>query len=208
MRTKYIGFVKTSFSSPSLPFRIGGYAPGKNSQFPSLLIRRALQHFALAASEKGAKLHSEKANTRTKRNVSSRHFRGSFPALTRFSSLPKEGVHGCAKSRIKSWEEMLNFPRLFSFSLRFFREQRHSSIGFSRRCTKHLWQQRKHAHKRNCTRPTFLRKNKRRHDQSMPVLRTADRPTCVCLPNPLVSFAHKKTATHLPMDSCLKECGR
>lgn len=35
MRTKYIGFVKTSFSSPSLPFRIGGYAPGKNSQFPS-----------------------------------------------------------------------------------------------------------------------------------------------------------------------------
>ena len=35
MRTKYIGFVKTSFSSPTLPFRIGGYAPGKNSQFPS-----------------------------------------------------------------------------------------------------------------------------------------------------------------------------
>lgn len=35
MRTKYIGFVKTSFSSPSLPFRIGGYAPGGNSQFPS-----------------------------------------------------------------------------------------------------------------------------------------------------------------------------
>ena len=35
MRTKYIGFVKTSFSSPSLPFRIGGYAPGENSQFPS-----------------------------------------------------------------------------------------------------------------------------------------------------------------------------
>ena len=120
MRTKYIGFVKTSFSSPSLPFRIEGYAPGKNSQFPSLLIRRALQFFALAASEKGAKLHSEKVNTRTKGNISSHHFLGSFAALSRRSSQSKGAVRGCAKSRIKSWEEMLNFPRLFSFSLRFF----------------------------------------------------------------------------------------
>ena len=92
----------------------------KTANFPLLLIRRALQLFALAASKKGAKLHSEKANTRTKRNVSSRHFRGSFAALSRRSSQSKGGVRGCAKSRIKSWEEILDFPRLFSFSLRFF----------------------------------------------------------------------------------------
>lgn len=120
MRTKYIGFVKTSFSSPTLPFRIGGYAPGKNSQFPSLLIRRALQFFALAASEKGAKLHSEKANTRTKGNISVHHFRGSFAALSRRSSQSKGAVRGCAKSRIKSWGEMLNISHFFSFSLRLF----------------------------------------------------------------------------------------
>ena len=194
MRTKYIGFVKTSFSSPSLPFRIGGYAPGKNSQFPSLLIRRALQHFALAASEKGAKLHSEKANTRTKRNVSSRHFRGSFPALTRFSSLPKEGVHGCAKSRIKSWEEMLNFPRLFSFSLRFFREQRHSSIGFSRRRHQTPTATAQTRSQRNYTRPTFLRKT---NDGTTSRCRFCAQPTaqlaCVS-PTPSVSFVHKKNS--------------
>ena len=65
-------------------------------------------------------MHSEKANTRTKRNVSSRHFRGSFAALSRRSSQSKGAVRDCAKSRIKSWGEMLNFPRLFSFSPRFF----------------------------------------------------------------------------------------
>lgn len=120
MRTKYIGFVKTSFSSPSLPFRIGGYAPKKTGNFPLLLIRRALQLFALAASEKGAKLHSEKANTRTKGNISVHHFRGSFAALSRRSSQSKGAVRGCAKSRIKSWGEMLNISHFFSFSLRLF----------------------------------------------------------------------------------------
>ena len=92
----------------------------KTANSPLLLIRRALQLFALAASDKGAKLHSEKANTCTKGNISSRHFRGSFAALSRRSSQSKGAVRGCAKSRIKSWGEMLNFPRLFSFSLRFF----------------------------------------------------------------------------------------
>lgn len=92
----------------------------KTANSPLLLIRRSLQLFALAASEKGAKLHSEKANTRTKGNISSRHFRGSFAALSRRSSQSKGAVRDCAKSRIKSWGEMLNFPRLFSFSLRFF----------------------------------------------------------------------------------------
>lgn len=34
-------------------------------------------------------------------------------------------------------------------------------------------------------------------------------PNLRALPPPSrVSFARKKTATHLPMDSCLKECGR
>lgn len=92
----------------------------KTANSPLLLIRRALQLFALAASEKGAKLHSEKVNTRTKGNISSHPFRGSFAALSRRSSQSKGAVGDCAKSRIKSWGEMLNFPRLFSFSLRFF----------------------------------------------------------------------------------------
>ena len=134
MRTKYIGFVKTSFSSPSLPFRIGGYAPGENSQFPSFTHPpRTSTLRSRRISDKGAKLHSEKANTRTKGNISVHHFLGSFAALSRRSSQSKGAVRDCAKSRIKSWEEILDFPRLFSFSLRFFREQRHSSIGFSRR---------------------------------------------------------------------------
>lgn len=208
MRTKYIGFVKTSFSSPSLPFRIGGYAPEKTVNFPLLLIRRALQPSTLAASEKGAKLHSEKANTRTKGNISSHPFRGSFAALSRRSSQSKRAVRGCAKSRIKSWGEMLNFPRLFSFSLRFFREQRHSSIGFSRRrhqipMTTAQTRSQKELHPTDIPRKT--------HDGTACRCRFCAQPNaqpaCVSHP-PSVSFAHKKTATHLPMDSCLKECGR
>ena len=54
---------------------------------------------------------------------------------------------------------MLNFPRLFSFSLRFFREQRPHRLVSRGGDTKHLRQQRKHARKRNCIRPTFHAKH-------------------------------------------------
>lgn len=208
MRTKYIGFVKTSFSSPSLPFRIGGYAPKKNSQFPSFTHPPRTSTLRSRRIRKRAKLHSEKANTRTKGNISIHHFLDSFAALFRRSSQSKGAVRGCAKSRIKSWEEMLNFPRLFSFSLRFFREQRHSSIDFSRRCPQTPTATAQTRSQRNCTRPTFLRKT---NDGTTSRCRFCAQPiaqlACVSHP-PSVSFAHKKTATHLPMDSCLKECGR
>lgn len=209
MRTKYIGFVKTSFSSPTLPFRIGGYAPEKSSQIPSLLIHRALQLFALAASEKGVKLHSEKVNTRTKGNISSHHFLGSFPALTRFSSLPKEGVHGCAKSRIKSWGEMLNISHFFSFSLRLFPKTTPPIDRFLEEETPNTYENSANTLARETAPVRHSTQNERRHSLPMPVLRTADCPTCVCPPpRSLFRSCTKKTATHLPMDSCLKECGR
>ena len=166
----------------------------KAANSPLLLIRRALQLFALAASDKGAKLHSEKANSRTKGNVFSRHFRGSFAALSRRSSQPKRAVRDCAKSRIKSWGEMLNFPRIFSFSLRFFREQRHPSIGFSRR---------RH---QTPTATAQTRSQEKQHPTDIPH-KTHDgttsrcrfcaqpnaQPACVSHP-PSVSFVHKKNS--------------
>lgn len=180
----------------------------KAANSPLSLIRRALQLFALAASEKGAKLHSEKANTRTKGNISSHPFRGSFAALSRRSSLTKGGVRGCAKSRIKSWGEMLNFPRLFSFSLRFFREQRHPSIGFSRRRHQELSETEQMPLQKKLHPTDIPRKT---HDGTACRWRFCAQPNaqpaCVSHP-PSVSFVHKKTAIHLPMDSCLKKCGR
>ena len=208
MRTKYIGFVKTSFSSPSLPFRIGGYAPGKNSQFPSFTHPPRTSTLRSRRIRKRSKAAFRKSQHAHKGKRFSRHFRGSFAALSRRSSLTKGAVHGCAKSRIKNWGEMLNFPRLFSFSLRFFREQRHPSIGFSRRCpqTPTATAQTRSQEKLH---PTDI--PRKTHDGTTSRCRFCAQPTaklaCVSHP-PSVSFVHKKTATHLPMDSCLKECGR
>ena len=130
-------------------------------------------------------MHSEKANTRTKRNVSSRHFRGSFAALSRRSSQSKGGVRGCAKSRIKSWEEMLNFPRLFSLSLRFFQRTTPFINRFLEEETPNTYDNSANTLTEKLHPSDIPTQNKRRHDQSMPVLRSADRPTCVCLPTPL-----------------------
>ena len=208
MRTKYIGFVKTSFSSPSLPFRIGGYAPGKNSQFPSFTHPPRTSTLRSRRIQKGAKLHSEKANTRTKRNVSSRHFRGSFPALSRFSSLPKKGVHGCAKSRIKSWEETLNISHLFSFSLRLFPKTTPPIDRFLEEEPPRTFKDRANFLANETTPDHSYAKT---HDDTAYRCRFCAQPiaklTCVS-PTLSVSFAHKKTATHLPMDSCQKRCGR
>ena len=99
MRTKYIGFVKTSFSSPSLPFRIEGYAPGKNSQFPSFthpprtstLRSRRIRKRSKAAFRKSQHTHKRK------------HFFSSLPGLVRCPFPTIESVKGsctrlCEKS--------------------------------------------------------------------------------------------------------------
>lgn len=87
MRTKYIGFVKTSFSSPSLPFRIGGYAPGKNSQFPSFTHP---SHTSI--------LRSRRAGQR--RKVAFRKSQHAHKAKRFFSSLP--GLVRCPFPTIES----------------------------------------------------------------------------------------------------------
>ena len=154
-------------------------------------------------------MHSEKANTRTKRNVSSRHFRGSFAALSRRSSQSKGAVRDCAKSRIKSWGEMLNFPRLFSFSPRFFQRTTPFINRFLEEVTPNTYGNSANTLARETASDRHSTQNERRHSLPMPVLCTADCPTCVCPPpRSLFRSCTKKTATHLPMDSCLKECGR
>lgn len=154
----------------------------KAANFPLLLIRRALQLFTLAASDKGAKLHSEKANTRTKGNISSHPFRGSFAALSRRSSQSKRAIRGCAKSRIKSWGEMLNFPRLFSFSLRLFPTTTPFINRFLEEETPNTYDNSANTLARETASDRHSTQNTRRHSLPMPVLRTAERPTCVCLP--------------------------
>ncbi len=204
-----MGFVKTSFSSPSLPFRIGGYAPGKNSQLPSFthpprtstLRSRRIQKRSKAAFRKSQHTHKRK------------RFFSSLPGLVPCPIPAIESVKGsCTRLCEKSDKKLgrnAQLPPSFLFFSPLFSENNaiHQSVSRGGD-TKHLRQQRKHAHKRNCTRPTFLRKT---NDGTACRCRLCTQPTaqlaCVSHP-PSVSFAHKKTATHLPMDSCLKECGR
>lgn len=167
----------------------------KTANSPLLLIRRALQLFALAASDKGAKLHSEKANTCTKGNISSRHFRGSFAALSRRSSQSKGAVRGCAKSRIKSWGEMLNFPRLFSFSLRFFQRTTPFINRFLEEVTPNTYDNSANTLTRETApdRHSYAKTN----DGTTSRCRFCAQPTaklaCVSHP-PSVSFVHKKNS--------------
>lgn len=178
-----MGFVKTSFSSPSLPFRIGGYAPGKNSQLPSFthpprtstLRSRRIPKRSKAAFRKSQHTHKRK------------HFFSSLPGLIRCPFPTIESVKGsctrlCEKSDRKQGKKRSTFP-VFSLFLSAFSENNaiHQSVSRGGD-TKHLRQQRKHARKRNCISDQHSTQNKRRHDQSMPVLRIADCPTCVCLP--------------------------
>lgn len=181
----------------------------KTANSPLLLIRRALQLFALAASDKGAKLHSEKANTRTKGNISFHPFRGSFAALSRQSSQSKGAVRNCAKSRIKSWGEMLNFPRLFYFSLRFFQRTTPFINRFLEEETPNTYDNSANT----LTRETApVRHSYAKQTTARPVdagFAHSRPPNLRALPPPSrTSFARKKTTTHLPMDSCLKVCGR
>ena len=120
---------------------------------------------------------------RTKRDLSPRLSSASVIAPARFYSQSKEGVRDCAKSRIENRGRNAQHLPSFLFFSPLFSENNAIHQSISRGGDpKHLRQQRKHARKRNSIRPTFLRKNKRRHSLPMPVLRTAERPTCVCLP--------------------------
>ena len=117
MRTKYIGFVKTPFSSPSLPFRIGGYAPEKNSQFPSFthpprtstLRSRRIRKRSKAAFRKSQHTHKRK------------HFFSSLPELIRCPFPTIESVKGsctrlCEKSDKKLGRNAQHLPFFLFFS--------------------------------------------------------------------------------------------
>lgn len=117
MRTKYIGFVKTSFSSPSLPFRIGGYAPGKNSQFPSFthpprtsnLRSRRIRKRSKAAFRKSQHTHKGK------------HFCSSLSGLIRcpipiFESAKERRTRLCEKSDKKLGRNAQHLPFFLFFS--------------------------------------------------------------------------------------------
>lgn len=195
MRTKYIGFVKTSFSSPSLPFRIGGYAPGESSQFPSFthpprtstLRSRRIRQRSKAAFRKSQHAHKWK------------RFFSSFPGLVRCPFLTIESVKGsCTRLCEKSDKKLgrnAQLPPSFLFFSPLFSENNaiHQSISRGGD-TKHLRQQRKHAHKRNYTRPTFHAK----HTTARPVdagFAHSRPPNLRVAPTPLsVSFVHKKNS--------------
>lgn len=209
MRTKYIGFVKTSFSSPSLPFRIGGYAPGKNSQFPSfthpsrtsiLRSRRAGQRRKVAFRKSQ---HAHKG----------KRFFSSLPGLVRCPFPTIESVKGsctqlCEKSdkklgrNIRLPPSFLFFSPLFlrttPFIDRFLEEETPNTYDNSANTLTRETAPVRHSYAKQTTaRPVdagFA------HSRS-PNLRVSPQPS------PFRSRT-KKTATHLPMDSCLKKCGR
>lgn len=130
MRTKYIGFVKTSFSSPSLPFRIGGYAPGKNSQFPSfthpprtsILRSRRIRKRSKAAFRKSQHTHKRK------------HFFSSLPGLVPCPFPTIESIKGsCTRLCEKSDKKLgrnTRFPPSFLFFSPLFSENNaiHQSV--------------------------------------------------------------------------------
>lgn len=195
MRTKYIGFVKTSFSSPSLPFRIGGYAPGKNSQFPSFthpprtstLRSRRIQKRSKVAFRKSQHAHKAK------------RFFPSLPGLVRCPIPTIESVKGsCTRLCEKSDKKLgrnAQLPPSFLFFSPLFSENNaiHQSVSRGGD-TKHLRQQRKHARKRNCIRPTFHAKRTTAQPADAGFAHSR-LPNLRVSPTPLsVSFVHKKNS--------------
>lgn len=160
MRTKYIGFVKTSFSSPSLPFRIGGYAPGESSQFPSFTHPPRTSTLRSRRIQKRMQSCILKKPTRAQRET--------FLLVTSGArSLPfpddrvsqRELYAVVRKVGLKAGEKCSTSP-VFSLFLSAFSENNATHRSVSREGdTKHLRQQRKHARKRNCIRPTFHAKH-------------------------------------------------
>ena len=182
MRTKYIGFVKTSFSSPSLPFRIGGYAPGENCQFPSFthpprtssLRSRRIRQRSKATFRKSQHAHTGK------------HFFSSLPGLIRCPFPTIESVKGSCTRLCEKSDKKLGrnaqlppsflffsplFQRTMPFINRFLEEVPPNTYGNSENTLSIETASDRHS-----------TQNTRRHSLPMPVLRTADCPTCVCLP--------------------------
>ena len=185
MRTKYIGFVKTSFSSPSLPFRIGGYAPGKSSQFPSFthpprtstLRSRRIRKRSKAAFRKSQHAHKGK------------RFFSSFPELIRCPIPTIKSVKGsctqlCEKSD-KKLGRNAQLPPSFLFFSPLFQRTTPPIDRFLEEVTPNTYDNSTNTLARETASDRHSTQNTRRHSLAMPVLRTAERPTCVCLPNPL-----------------------
>lgn len=209
MRTKYIGFVKTSFSSPSLPFRIGGYAPGKNSQFPSFthpprtstLRSRRIRKRSKAAFRKSLHAHQAK------------RFFSSLPGLVPCPFPTIESIKGsCTRLCEKSDKKLgrnTRFPPSFLFFSPLFSENNATHRSVSRGGAPNTYGNSANTLTRETApdRHSYAKTN----DDTTSRCRFCAQPTaqlaCVS-PTPSVSFAHKKTATHLPMDSCQKGCGR
>lgn len=182
MRTKYIGFVKTSFSSPSLPFRIGGYAPEKNCQFPSFthpprsstLRSRRIRKRSKAAFRKSQHAHKGK------------HFFSSLPGLVRCPIPTIESDKGsytrlCEKSD-KKLGRNAQLPPSFLFFSPLFQRTTPPIDRFLEKVTPNTYDNSVNTLARETASDRHSTQNTRRHDQSMPVLRTAERPTYVCLP--------------------------
>lgn len=182
MRTKYIGFVKTSFSSLSLPFRIGGYAPGENSQFPSFthpprtstLRSRRIRQRSKAAFRKSQHAHKGK------------RFFSSFPGLIRCPFPTIESVKGsctqlCEKSD-KKLGRNAQLPPPFLFFSPLFQRTTPPIDRFLEEVPPNTYGNTANTLARETASDRHSTQNTRRHSLPMPVLRTAERPTCVCLP--------------------------
>ena len=146
---------------------------------------------------------------RTKRNVSPRLSSTSVITLLRSYHQSKERrTRLCEKSDRKQGKKCSTSPLFSLFLSVFFRKQRHPSTDFSKR--KH--QELRRLSKCPCKKlhPTTPSTQKHATEEPADAGYAHSRPPNLrALPPPSrVSFARKKTATHLPMDSCLKVCGR
>ena len=209
MRTKYIGFVKTSFSSPSLPFRIGGYAPGENSQFPSFthpprtstLRSRRIRQRRKAAFRKSQHAHKRK------------RFFSSFPGLIRCPFPTIESVKGsCTRLCEKSDKKLgrnAQLPPSFLFFSPLFQRTTPPIDRFPEEVTPKTYGNSVNTLARETAsdRHSYAKTNDGTACRCRFCAQPNAQPACVShLPS--VSYVHKKIAIHLPMDSCLKECGR
>ncbi len=182
MRTKYIGFVKTSFSSPSLPFRIGGYAPGENSQFPSFTHPPRTSTLRSRRIQKRMQSCIPKKPTRAQRET----FFSSFPGLIRCPFPTIESDKGsCTRLCEKSDKKLgrnAQLPPSFLFFSPLFQRTTPPIDRFPEEVTPNPYGNSANTLARETASDRHSTQNTRRHDQSMPVLRTAEHPTCVCLP--------------------------
>ena len=177
-----MGFVKTSLSSPSLPFRIGGYAPGKNSQFPSfthpprtsILRSRRIRKRSKAAFRKSLHAHQAK------------RFFSSLSGLVRCPFPTIESVKGsCTRLCEKSDKKLginAQLPPSFLFSSPLFQRTTPPIDQFLEKVTPNTYSNSANTLAIETASDRHSTQNTRRHSLPMPVLRTAERPTCVCLP--------------------------